>query len=133
MTDEKLVNDIESKVWENLSLKIREKCETILKLLDEIDECREGKKQDLDEVFGLFERFKYINYHPQRENRIKWEKELLAEKPSLVIDRLKLNLEFLINHTKFLINHTKKLFDNYKEIKNCTNNYKYTDLTLYHF
>ena len=44
MTDEKLVNDIESKVWEILSLKIREKCETILKLLDEIDECREGKK-----------------------------------------------------------------------------------------
>ena len=84
------------------------------------------KKQDLDEIFGSFERFKYIDYHPQRENRIKWEKELLAEKPSLVIDRLKLNLEFLINHTK-------KLFDNYKEIKNCTNNYKYTDLTLYHF
>ena len=38
MSDERLVNDIESKVWENLSLKI-------LKILNEIDECREGKKK----------------------------------------------------------------------------------------
>ena len=121
MTDEKLVNDIESKVWENLSLKIREKCETILKLLDEIDECREGKKQDLDEVFGLFERFKYINYHPQRENRIKREKELLIEEPSLVIDRLK------IDRLKFNLNYNK--------IKYCTEKYKSThrELTLLRF
>ena len=32
MTDESLVNDIESKVWENLSLKIREKSEKIFKV-----------------------------------------------------------------------------------------------------
>ena len=81
------------------------------------------KKQDLDGIFGLFERFEYINNERIREYDIKNQKELLARKPSLVIDRLKFNLEFLINHIK-------KLFDNYNEIKKCTNNYKYTHAEL---